>query len=122
MTSREIITKLINEHLIDGEEAVILLNDIFQSEIMEAWKALNNKETADLAKKVVDGGTWIPSTWTTTNIPYTPGVTTSTYTTNLPYTSGITSTCAAVGTKPTFAGYAEKSSAESDISATIDSI
>lgn len=64
MTSREIIADLINKDLINGEQAIILLNDIFQSEILEAWKALNNRETAHLAKDIMDKN---PSVWTYPN-------------------------------------------------------
>ena len=55
MGSRDIIIKLLNEHLITGEEAFVLINDVLQSEMLEAWKALNNKSTLDIG----DDNKWI---------------------------------------------------------------
>ena len=75
MTSREIVIGLIDKGAIDGKQAATLLNDIYQSELLESWKALNNKENHDLAKDMLkdNGGYWAPSTWTigttTTNVP-----------------------------------------------------
>lgn len=76
MTSREIVIGLIDKGAIDGKQAATLLNDIYQSELLESWKALNNKENHDLAKDMLkdNGGYWAsPSTWTigttSTNIP-----------------------------------------------------
>lgn len=68
MTSREIVIGLIDKGAIDGKQAATLLNDIYQSELLESWKALNNKENHDLAKDMLkdNGGYWAPSTWTTT--------------------------------------------------------
>ena len=96
MNSRQIIINLINEDKIDGEQAAILLNDIFQSELLESWKALNNKENHELAKDMLKdkGGYWFPSTWTvgttTTNVPLgascattAAGFTTDTITANI---------------------------------------
>ena len=76
MTSREIVIGLIDKGAIDGKQAATLLNDIYQSELLESWKALNNKENHDLAKDMLkdNGGYWAsPSTWTigttSTNVP-----------------------------------------------------
>ena len=69
MTSREIVIGLIDKGAIDGKQAATLLNDIYQSELLESWKALNNKENHDLAKDMLkdNGGYWTsPGTWTTT--------------------------------------------------------
>lgn len=72
MTSREIVIGLIDKGAIDGKQAATLLNDIYQSELLESWKALNNKENHDLAKDMLkdNGGYWAPSTWTTTTTPF----------------------------------------------------
>lgn len=82
MNSREIVIQLINKGAIDGEQAAILFNDIFQSELLESWKALNNKENHNLAKDMLkdNGGYWAsPNTWsigtTTTNVPLGPSYT-----------------------------------------------
>lgn len=72
MTSREIVIGLIDKGAIDGKQAATLLNDIYQSELLESWKALNNKENHDLAKDMLkdNGGYWVsPNTWGTINIP-----------------------------------------------------
>lgn len=53
MNSREIIIDLIDSGKINGEQAAILLNDLFQSELLESWKALNNKNNSDLAKDLL---------------------------------------------------------------------
>ena len=76
MSSREIIIRLINEHLVSGEEAFILINDIVASEMQEALELLNEskKETNSYSPlKYVDWNTTttspgtinIPSTWNT---------------------------------------------------------
>ena len=74
MTSREIVIGLIDKGAIDGKQAATLLNDIYQSELLESWKALNNKENHDLAKDMLkdNGGYWTtPGTWaTTTTAPW----------------------------------------------------
>ena len=36
MTSREIIIELINKQIIDGEQAVTLINDLLKAEMLEA--------------------------------------------------------------------------------------
>ncbi len=69
MTSREIVIGLIDKGAIDGKQAATLLNDIYQSELLESWKALNNKENHDLAKDMLkdNGGYWAsPNSWATT--------------------------------------------------------
>lgn len=53
MNSRQIIIDLIDKQIINGEQAFVLINDVLQSEILESWKALNNKSNSDLLK--VDG-------------------------------------------------------------------
>lgn len=79
MTSREIVIGLIDKGTIDGKQAATLLNDIYQSELLESWKALNNKENHDLVKDMLkdNGEYWTsPSTWnigtTSTNVPLGP--------------------------------------------------
>lgn len=52
MTSKEIIIKLIDEKKINGEEAYILLNDILQSEMLETYKALENKKNSEIFKEI----------------------------------------------------------------------
>lgn len=52
MTSKEIIIKLIDEKKINGEEAYILLNDILQSEMLETYKALENKKNGEIFKEI----------------------------------------------------------------------
>lgn len=68
-TSRQIIIDLVDKQLITGEEAFALINDVLQSEILESWKALNNKSNSDLLK--VDGSKdWnISSGWTSSATP-----------------------------------------------------
>lgn len=45
MTSREIVERLINEHVINGEEAFTLINDICKNEIYDVWKTLEGSKT-----------------------------------------------------------------------------
>lgn len=47
MTSREIVIKLIDEHLITGEEAFTLINDIVASEIKAAMDVLKESKSND---------------------------------------------------------------------------
>ena len=65
--SREIVIDLVDKQLINGEEAFALINDILQSEILEAWKALNNKSNSDLLKVEKDWS--LPSGWMGTANP-----------------------------------------------------
>lgn len=58
MTSKEIITNLIDEHKITGEEAYVLMNDILKGELTNVWTLLNDKTS-----------TVTPSIWTTTQTP-----------------------------------------------------
>ena len=44
MTSREIVERLINEHVINGEEAFTLINDICKNEIYDVWKTLEGSK------------------------------------------------------------------------------
>ena len=70
MTSREIVIGLIDKGAIDGEQAATLLNDVYQAELLESWKALNNKGNHDLAKEMLkeNGGYWASpnSSWAST--------------------------------------------------------
>lgn len=53
MTSREIIIKLIDDQLIGGEEAYVLLNDIFKAEMVavnETLKEANKNSSIDWSK------------------------------------------------------------------------
>ena len=52
MTSKEIIIKLIDEKKINGEEAYIIINDVLQSEMLETYKALENKKNSDIFKDI----------------------------------------------------------------------
>ena len=54
MTSKEIITNLIDEHKITGEEAYVLMNDVLKGELTNVWTLLNDKTS-----------TVTPSTWPT---------------------------------------------------------
>jgi hypothetical protein len=47
MTSKEIITKLIDERLITGEEAYVLINDIIAAELLESIKILKESDKKD---------------------------------------------------------------------------
>ena len=44
MKSREIVQRLIDEHVINGEEAFTLINDICKNEIYDVWKTLEETE------------------------------------------------------------------------------
>lgn len=69
MNSRKIIIDLIDKQLINGEDAFTLINDIIQSELLESWKALNNKENKDLVNDFIKEKPWNGSsgiTWTYT--------------------------------------------------------
>lgn len=66
MTSREIVERLINEHVINGEEAFTLINDICKNEMYDVWKTLEG------SKVTFNPGTWTsvkydPTTYTITN-------------------------------------------------------
>ena len=54
MTSKEIITNLIDEHKITGEEAYVLMNDVLKGELTNVWTLLNDKNS-----------TSTPSIWST---------------------------------------------------------
>lgn len=80
MTSKEIIIKLIDEKKIDGEQAYILINDILQSEMLETYKALENKKNSEIFKNPISP-IWVgtsPATTITASDGYT-----STYGTNV---------------------------------------
>lgn len=51
MTSQQIIIRLIDEKLINGEEAYTLLNDILKGEIVNCWETLN--ENSDKTSKTI---------------------------------------------------------------------
>lgn len=74
MTSKEIIIKLIDEKKINGEEAYIIINDVLQSEMLETYKALENKKNSDIFKdiypKQYTTPTWIGGLSTTSNGTY----------------------------------------------------
>lgn len=63
MTSKEIIIKLIDEKKINGEEAYVLLNDILQSEMLETYKALENKKNSDIFKDMNPKQYYTTPTW-----------------------------------------------------------
>lgn len=72
MTSKEIIIKLIDEKKINGEEAYIIINDVIQSEMLETYKALENKKNSDIFKDIY------PKPYTTTaNTTWIGGLNTS---------------------------------------------
>ena len=62
MTSKEIIIKLIDEKKINGEEAYIIINDVLQSEMLETYKALENKKNSDIFKDIYDKPYTTPNT------------------------------------------------------------
>ncbi len=66
MTSKEIITNLIDEHKITGEEAYVLMNDILKGELTNVWTLLNDKTS-----------TVTPSTWPTLTPSWLHGITTT---------------------------------------------
>ena len=70
MTSKEIIINLINEKKINGEEAYVLLNDILQSEMLETYKALENKKNSEIFKDVNRTPIWVNTLTTTDNSSY----------------------------------------------------
>ena len=79
MTSREIIIDLIDRQIIDGEKAFILINDLLQSEMMEAWKVLDDSKKAS-KKNNLD---WLQvqpfsGPYTTTGLTWTGGSNTMT--------------------------------------------
>ena len=80
-TAKEIIIRLINEKVINGEEAYVLLNAILQSEMMEAWKVLDESKKSS-KKNNLD---WLQVQ------PYTSGPYTTT--TGITWTGGNTITC-----------------------------
>lgn len=59
MTSKEIITRLIDEKLINGEEAYVLINDIVQAELVASMKILKEGE------RDTNSIQWNPSVLTT---------------------------------------------------------
>ena len=61
MSSREIVERLINEHIINGEEAFTLINDICKNEMYDVWKTLEGSKI-----------TYNPSTWTSVKYDPTP--------------------------------------------------
>ena len=72
MTGKEIIIRLIDEKAITGEEAYVLLNAILQSELMDAWKVLDESKKSSKKNNLE----WAPFTGpytTTTGITWTGG-------------------------------------------------
>ena len=74
MTSREIVQRLIDDHIINGEEAFTLINDICKNEMYDVWKTLegNNKQN-------VWNGFVYPSISTTTSPTWTSASTVTTH-------------------------------------------
>ena len=72
MTSREIIIDLINRQIINGEQAFTLINDLLKSEMMEAWKILD--ESKKSSKKNNLDWLQVQGTNPYTN-PYSTGIT-----------------------------------------------
>lgn len=62
MTSKEIIVKLIDEHLIDGEQAYVLINDIVQAEMVATMKLLKDDSNST---KLTVVPSWIHDSYTT---------------------------------------------------------
>ena len=56
MTSKEIIVKLIDEHLINGEEAYVLMNDVLKGEMVAANEILRGMD---------NNSNIYPSSWST---------------------------------------------------------
>lgn len=84
MTSREIIIKLIDTNLINGEEAFTLINDILVAEIKAAMETLKEssqsdslhlKWNQDSCKDATITSTPWTNTWSTTGISGTLGST-----------------------------------------------
>ena len=71
MTSREIIIDLINRQIINGEQAFILINDLLKSEMMEAWKVLDESKESS-KKNNLDRLNTSTNPYTT---PYSTGIT-----------------------------------------------
>ena len=61
MTSREIVERLINEHVINGEEAFTLINDICKNEMYDVWKTLEGSKINTTTPNI---------TWTYNSDPY----------------------------------------------------
>jgi len=64
LTSRQIIIKLIDEKIINGEEAFTLINDIIQAEMVETYKVLEKK---DAEKSHYDWRTTTTPIWVDTS-------------------------------------------------------
>ena len=66
MTSREIVQRLIDDHIINGEEAFTLINDICKNEMYDVWKTLegNNKQNLWSGFVYPSSSTTISPTWT----------------------------------------------------------
>ena len=62
-TSKDIVIRLIDQKLISGEEAYVLLNDILQSEMLETYKALENKKNSDIFQNITTKS-YLPNTIT----------------------------------------------------------
>ena len=68
MTSKEIITNLIDQRLISGEEAYILINDIVQAEIVATMKLMDNSKdnNQNIWTVTANPPSWYNNTYTTT--------------------------------------------------------
>lgn len=66
MQSKDIIIRLIDEKIINGEEAYTLLNDILHDELRQCWE--NLKSTSDKIDCTrIDLPTWTLHPYTTTS-------------------------------------------------------
>ena len=78
MTSREIIIELINKQIIDGEQAVTLINDLLKAEMLEAWETLNASKQSDKLNVSDINKIWVnTSPYTSTASTYTTALTSS---------------------------------------------
>lgn len=70
MTSKEIIVRLIDESKITGEEAYVLLNDIFKGEMVAVNEILKQSKTLDNGNWWLNTANTITSTNATCSNPY----------------------------------------------------
>lgn len=64
MTSREIIITLIDKQIINGQEALTLINDLLKAELLEAWETLNaSKENKNSSRLTLSdlNSVWVNS-------------------------------------------------------------
>lgn len=82
MTSREIIINLIDNKIINGEQAFTLINDLLKAELLEAWETLNSSKENSKSDLTTD----FNRIWVSSN-PYT--ISGSSYATNNSETAGL---------------------------------